>query len=562
MKFDLLKKKLVVAGALCAFAFCLCSCDDGPSVPVVPPNAYDFLEDMDEAEIDVESHSIVLPEGVDSFTVDNVAALGGSSCYLALDDDPVDPEIDWDSEVSTGTTLGVDEDGLNLVILDGDKRVVAVWHVSRAKKKSSSSTKKSSSSAKAASSSSESEESSSSKKEPASSAAESSSSQEESSSSEEAVSSSEEPAESSSSVEEPSSSSVEESSSSDEPLSSSVEESSSSETPASSANVAVKLSELSVAKGTVSVKDSFVYVELPYGTNLTRVELLPLDTVNDLRRPVEMEFADDEGNVATYSVVAGVQLPGSDFSARDDFWATTSDAMATEGKATVLLITNYRVSSEANLQESGSSISVLTKEVTCAWGVSSAVIPGSWKMAGGFYFSGEYAGTTAFNIYDQGYSDGTPTVDESYIANDMTFGKPFTARPTAFTVKYSYIHKANTSTQYPQKSLVYVMLVGKNGKVVATGAFSDDESVEMNTRTVKLSYGKDPFGLLDGGYAVAEGLTLGKGDEDVTSIHVMFASSAYAHVVSGGTAGNSGKYRGGENSALVLDEFKLEYLGE
>ena len=57
-------------------------------------------------------------------------------------------------------------------------------------------------------------------------------------------------------------------------------------------------------------------------------------------------------------------------------------------------------------------------------------------------------------------------------------------------------------------------------------------------------------------------VTLGKGDEDVTSIHVMFASSAYAHVVSGGTAGNSGKYRGGENSALVLDEFKLEYLGE
>ena len=358
MKFDLLKKKLVLAGALCAFAFCLCSCDGGPSVPVIPPNAYDFLEDMDDAEIDVESHSIVLPEGVDSFTVDNVAALGGSSCYLALDDDPVDPEIDWDSEVSTGTTLGVGEDGLNLVILDGDKRVVAVWHVSRAKKKSSSSTKKSSSSAKAASSSSESEESSSSKKEPASSAAESSSSQEESSSSEETVSSSEEPAESSSSAEEPSSSSVEESSSSEEPLSSSVEESSSSETPASSANVAVKLSELSVAKGTVSVKDSFVYVELPYGTNLTRVELLPLDTVNDLRRPVDMEFEDDEGVVGTYSVVAGVQLPGSNFSARDDFWATTSDAMAT--KKTAAAIT---VSSSANLEFDGGTATITTREV-------------------------------------------------------------------------------------------------------------------------------------------------------------------------------------------------------
>ena len=95
--------------------------------------------------------------------------------------------------------------------------------------------------------------------------------------------------------------------------------------------------------------------------------------------------------------------------------------------------------------------------------------------------------------------------------------------------------------------------------MVATGAFSDDESVETKTRTVNLSYGKDPFGLLSGDYPVAEGLTLGKGDEDVTAIHVMFASSAYAHVVCGGTLGNSGKYRGGENSALVLDDFKLIY---
>jgi hypothetical protein len=39
----------------------------------------------------------------------------------------------------------------------------------------------------------------------------------------------------------------------------------------------------------------------------------------------------------------------------------------------------------------------------------------------------------------------------------------------------------------------------------------------------------------------------------------MFASSAYAHVVAGGAAGNSGKYRGGENSSLTLDDFKLIY---
>ena len=312
----------------------------------------------------------------------------------------------------------------------------------------------------------------------------------------------------------------------------------------------MKLSELSVAKGTVTVSDSLVYVELPYGTDLSKVALLPLDTANDLRRKVEMEFADDSGNVATYSVVAGVQLPGSDFSERNDFWATTSDAMGTEKTAALITI-----SSEANLEFDGGIATITTHEVGGAF----TIIPGSWKMASGFYFSGEYAGETALDIYEQGYTSGTPSTDCSAIANDMTFGKPFTARPVAFEIKYSYHHEANKSSDYPQKSLVYVMLVGKNGKVVAAGAFSDSESTEMATRKVDFSYGKDPFGLLDGGYAVAEGLTLGKGDEDVTSIHVMFASSAYAHVVCGGTAGNSGKYRGGENSALVLDDFKLIY---
>lgn len=514
--------KSLFAGVLCALALCLCSCNEGTDAPVKAPDLSELFENVD-ADIDAESMTIVLPEGTETFTVDNIAALGGNKCFLALDDDPVDPEIDWDHPVTTGKTFEIGEDGLDIVVLDESNRVIAVWHVTLPEEDVSSS------SGKAKSSSSTEEESSSSEEESSSSEeVSSSSSEEESSSSEEPESSSDEVVESSSSME---------------------EESSSSE-PESSASEPVKLSDLSVAKGTVAVKDSLVYVELPYGTDLSKVNLLPLDTVNDLRRKVAMEFADDSGNVATYSVVAGVQLPGSDFSARNDFWATTSDAMAT--KKTSAAIT---VSSSANLEFDGGMATITTREVEGSF----VIIDGSWKMAGGFYFSGEYAGETALDIYEQGYTSGTPSTGDSYIANDMSFGKPFTAHPTAFSLKYSYSHVANKSTDYPQKSLVYVMLVGKNGKVVATGAFSDDESVEMKTRTVNLSYGKDPFGLLSGDYPVAEGLTLGKGDEDVTAIHVMFASSAYAHVVSGGTAGNSGKYRGGENSALVLDDFKLIY---
>ena len=518
MRFEIHgKMKSLIAGTLCSLALGLWACSDEAEIPVAAPNLSELFEDIDDADIDLESHAIVLPEGTDSFTVDNVAALGGKKCYLALDDDPVDPEIDWDNPVSTGTMLAIGEEGLRLVVLDESNRVVDVWTISLPEGKSSSSSaeKVSSSSEKVASSSSE------------------------------------KPAESSSSVTPASSSDAPESSSSEvQESSSSVEELSSSSEPESGASEPVKLSELSVAKGTVTVKDSLVYVELPYGADLAKVALQPLDTVNDLRRRVAMEFADDSGKVATYNVVAGVQLPGSDFSSRDDFWATTSDAMAT--KKTSAAIT---VSSAANLEFNGGMATITTREVEG----SLVIIDGSWKMAGGFYFSGEYAGQTALDIYEQGYTSGTPSTDDSYIANDMTFGKAFTARPTAFEVTYSYSHVANKSTDYPQKSLVYVMLVGKNGKVVATGAFSDSESTDMATRRVELSYGKDPFGLLSGGYAVAEGLTLGTGDEDVPAIHVMFASSAYAHVVSGGTAGNSGKYRGGKNSALVLDDFKLIY---
>lgn len=465
------KMKSFIAGALCSLAFGLWACSGETEPQVAAPDLSELFENVDDAEIDVESRSIVLPAGTSSFKVDNIAALGGNKCYLALDDDPVDPEIDWDNPVSTGTELEIGEEGLRLVVLDDANRVVAVWTVSLPEVESSSSVAPSSSSAEPKSSSDAEKVSSSSEKVESS--------------------SSEKPAESSSSV-------TPQSSSSETSVSSSVTpQPSSSETSVSSS-----------AESSSSVAES---------------------SSSEREEP---------------------QLPGSDFSARNDFWATTSDAMAT--KKTSAAIT---VSSEANLAFDGGMATITTREVGGAF----TIIPGSWKMAGGFYFAGSYAGETALDIYEQGSDGGTPSTDCSDITADMTFGKPFTARPTAFTVKYSYSHVANKSTDYPQKSLVYVMLVGKNGKVVATGAFSDEASVEMKSRTVELSYGKDPFGLLSGGYPVAEGLSLGTGEEDVTSIHVMFASSAYAHVVCGGTAGNSGKYRGGENSALVLDDFKLIY---
>ena len=486
--------RFALSGLLCAGAMLLYSCSGEESVVQQPDvDVSELFVGADDADVDFDKKTIVLPEKTESLKFDNLAVLGGEKCYLALDDDPIDPEIDWDSPVKTGKDIDIGDEGLNIVVLDDESRVVAVWRIEQPAEKSSSSKAKSSSSSSKAKSSSSSEKASSSSKEKSS-----------SSSSSGAILSGDSHEESSSS------------SSSGVILSGDSREESSS----------------SSSSGVILSDDS--HVESSSSSSNENTE------------------SSSSSSAESSSSIVEVQLPGSDFSARNDFWATTSDAMAT--KKTASLIT---ISSQANLSFDGGAATVSTQEVE-----GSLLLDGSWKMAGGFYFSGSYAGENALDIYQQGYTSGTPSTDCSDISKDMTFGKSFMARPTAFTVKYSYTHVANKSSDYPQKSLVYVMLVGKSGKVVATGAFSDDASVDMKTRTVKLSYGKDPFGLLSGEYPVAEGLTLGKGDEDVTSIHVMFASSAYAHIVCGGTAGNSGKYRGGAGSALTLDDFKLEYLEE
>ena len=486
--------RFALSGLLCAGAMLLYSCSGEESVVQQPDvDVSELFVGADDADVDFDKKTIVLPEKTESLKFDNLAVLGGEKCYLALDDDPIDPEIDWDSPVKTGKDIDIGDEGLSIVVLDDESRVVAVWRIEQPAEKSSSSKAKSSSSSSKAKSSSSSEKASSSSKEKSSS-----------------------------------------SSSSDVILSGDSREESSS----------------SSSFGAILSGDSH---EESSSSSSSGV-ILSGDSHEESSSSSSNENAESSSSSSaeSSSSIVEVQLPGSDFSARNDFWATTSDAMAT--KKTAALIT---ISSQANLSFDGGAATVSTQEVE-----GSLLLDGSWKMAGGFYFSGSYAGENALDIYQQGYTSGTPSTDCSDISKDMTFGKSFTARPTAFTVKYSYNHVANKSSEYPQKSLVYVMLVGKGGKVVATGAFSDDASVDMKTRTVKLSYGKDPFGLLSGEYPVAEGLSLGKGDEDVTSIHVMFASSAYAHIVCGGTAGNSGKYRGGAGSALTLDDFKLEYLEE
>lgn len=306
----------------------------------------------------------------------------------------------------------------------------------------------------------------------------------------------------------------------------------------------IYLSDLAFDGGTVSFSGTKIYVEVPYGTDISALTVSPLDSANDLRDWKSFEFVDASGVLQIYEMKAGYQLPGSDFTARDDsFWATTSDAMATEGDAKVLLST-YKTSASADLSFADGAASLTTAVVS----TSLIGIVGGKKMAGAFYYSGSFSGANALSIYDADYSSGIPDLNNSDISSLMTFGKSFTARPDSFSVTYSYTHISGDS----QKSLIYVMLVSADNKVVATGSIMDEASVSGATKTVALHYGSDPDGLLSGDYPVSSGLSLGTGSEEVASIHVMFASSAYAHIV-------STSYKGAEGAVLTVDNLKLIY---
>ena len=462
---------------------------------------------------DEDSHTISISPSkkwLDSIVIDSVEALGDAKLYLAADDDLYDPELG--KELVAGTVIStVDTSEFSIIVLDNKNRIVVVWLVSW----DSPSVIASSSSNAIASEASQ------------------------SSSSEMALSSS----------------------------SARKDSSSSSSRQSSSSEVAqLTLADLQpivngdTLKNAVTVNGDKILINVPYssslGNALSQVRFVGMDSVLDLRTAKTLNLLSADSLLTAYRVIAGVQVLGSDFTKREDaFFATTSDAMATEGS--VQVVANYTFTATANLVENGESISLSSEIVSCAW----AGILGAKKLATGIYFAGTYAGQNAMNIYDVNYTSGTPSTDLSDISSQMTFGREFTARPSAFELTYSYVHVANSNSSYPQKALAYVILVSKDSKAVAIGAFTLDASAE-GTSTTELSYGADPDAVLSAGYVGTSDLTLGTGREDVASIRVVFASSAYAHVVAGGTTVMNDpaiEYRGGEGSTLTLENWKLIY---
>lgn len=557
-------------------AICFWAC--GETESAVSENAVvdmTLFDNFEKYVVDSKKSEIKLSSDLDTLEIHSLASLGGKSYYLALDGDLEDPEIDWDNPLDSGVVL-VKENGVfkNIVVLDESNRVYAVWQIVLPEVKSSSSKE---TDGEESSSSEDSTESSSSDIAESSSSVESESS---SSNEDSAVSSCSDIAESSSSEKTASSSSVElesssseevdESSSSEEPVESSssdiAESSSSVEEESSSSEEepgVLKASELSIPDGSIFVEGERIYVEMPYGTDLTKLKFNQLDSTVDLTRTIKMDFADDLGEMTSFSVKAGVQLPGSDFSKREkSFWGTTADVMS-QTDFVKHNINDYRFTAKReNLKENGSSISISSELVVAAANTYvMGYIDGGWKLVSGAYFAGTFLGTRLHQLYDLDYADesGAPDVDEEVdVTQLMSLGQPFNARPESFEVVYSYVHVNGENKDVPQKALIYVLLVSADNKIVASGLITEGTSVDNKKAVVALNYGSDS-GILDSEYGFYPNMQVGDGSEDVATIHVMFASSAYGFITAGGLKGNDAKYRGGEGSTLTIDNFKLIY---
>lgn len=395
---------------------------------------------------------------------------------------------------------------------------------------------------------------------------ESSSSSAKSSSSAEGKSSSSEKSDKSSSSE-----SKETSSSSQKSADSSAATSSSSETDEPGTAEAPKILALSIA-GNVAIIDeeskSIHVDDLAFRTDLTALELSAMElsegasanvTVGesyDFGAGIQVKVTNEDESV-TYSVKAGYQLPGENFNSwnkndvtPDSIWGNANTILTTTEKKT-----------------SGSMIGAMIK-------TGSALT----KIASGSLYTADFnpngVGTLSM-ASSSTWPDGNELLD---------FGKPFAARPEYMEVKFSYEGKGDSCD-------IYILLENRTGNknvnrkstdvntLVASAWFrstkadnsgrenpdvvsvSEPDENNMRTLRLKLKYGEPLEGSpiensstfdtklkSSNKAAINNGLVQGTGEEPVTHIRVVFASSA-----------DGNHYKGVSGATLIVDDLKLIY---
>lgn len=357
---------------------------------------------------------------------------------------------------------------------------------------------------------------------------------------------------------------------SDEPESSAAT-SSSSESEDPGTVEAPKILALSIAgkDAVIDEESKSIHVDdLAFRTDLTALELSAMElsegasanvTVGesyDFGAGVQVKVTNEDESV-TYSVKAGYQLPGENFNSwnkndvtPDSIWGNANTILTTTEKKT-----------------SGSMIGAMIK-------TSSALT----KIASGSLYTADFnpngVGTLSM-ASSSTWPDGNELLD---------FGKPFAARPEYMEVKFSYEGKGDSCD-------IYILLENRTGNknvnrkftdvntLVASAWFrstkadnsgrenpdvvsvSEPDENGMRTLRLKLKYGEPLEGSpiensstfdtklkSSNKAAINNGLVQGTGEEPVTHIRVVFASSA-----------DGNHYKGVSGATLIVDDLKLIY---
>ena len=309
--------------------------------------------------------------------------------------------------------------------------------------------------------------------------------------------------------------------------------------------------------------------DLDFRTDLTSLELSGMELSEgasanvavgesyDFGAGVQVTVTNENGERETYSVKAGYQLPGSNFNSwkgndvmPDSIWGNANTILTTTEKTT-----------------SGSMIGAKIQ-------TSSAL----GKTASGSLYTAVFnpKGVGALSMASSStWPDGNELLD---------FGKPFAARPEYMEVKFSYEGKGDSCD-------IYILLENRTGdknvdrkssdvnKLVASAWFrstkadnsgrenpdvvsvSEPDENKMRTLRLKLKYGEPLEGSpiensstfdtklkSSNKAAINNGLVQGTGEEPVTHIRVVFASSA-----------DGNHYNGTKDAVLVVDDIKLIY---
>ena len=345
----------------------------------------------------------------------------------------------------------------------------------------------------------------------------------------------------------------------------------SADSSAATSSYAPKILALSI-DGNVAIIDeeskSIHVDDLAFRTDLTALELSAMElsegasanvTVGesyDFGAGIQVKVTNEDESV-TYSVKAGYQLPGENFNSwnkndvtPDSIWGNANTILTTTEKKT-----------------SGSMIGAMIK-------TGSALT----KIASGSLYTADFnpngVGTLSM-ASSSTWPDGNELLD---------FGKPFAARPEYMEVKFSYEGKGDSCD-------IYILLENRTGNknvnrkstdvntLVASAWFrstkadnsgrenpdvvsvSEPDENGMRTLRLKLKYGEPLEGSpiensstfdtklkSSNKSAINNGLVQGTGDEPVTHIRVVFASSA-----------DGNHYKGVSGATLIVDDLKLIY---